>query len=249
VFDSMAVLEQRKSLEELRKNHGLGLVKNGADLDRARTQDFSLDLVYSLWGLDGISEISDLEKLWTGGFRIFRPVWAASNKIAVAADDPVEAESGRTELGREILGRGAGKNLVLDLTNVGARAMEEFLANRRGKNWLVTLTRNLEENLLREIAEKHGVVSLSFALAHFAEDAAENFLVEKIGALRNLVGDDHLVLGTELHGLRADRVVPGQQRVAGLAIFEEKLVTQFGAKFAEKFLWGTGERILRENLG
>ncbi len=164
---------------------------------------------------------------------------------------------GLTDFGREVLAASNRSGLVTDLAHINDRAFYEVLelsssppiASHTAVCALCPHWRCLTDDQIRALAAAGGVLGIAFAPMFIDERAPTvRRLVEHVRHAVDLVGVDHVGIGTDFDGL-GDRV-PVIPDVAGLpALTAELLAAGFGEAEVKQIWGGNFLRVLRQALG
>lgn len=72
--------------------------------------------------------------------------------------------------------------------------------------------------------------------------------LDQIAYLINRIGEDHIGLGTDRHGIPRNKAVKGFEDVSGTYLLYEKMLDRFGSIITEKFLSTNALRVIQDNL-
>jgi len=134
------------------------------------------------------------------------------NKRNLCGDGCLEPENaGLSDFGREVIAGINDQHLLLDLSHGGQRTISEAARYSKAPpaithtacRALVNNQRNLYDEQMREIAERGGVVGIFFiaylrsGIGQPALDATPEDLIAHIEHASNVVGEDHIGIGTD----------------------------------------------------
>lgn len=170
-------------------------------------------------------KIENLDSLIRRGIVYMTLTWNNSNSIASSSaeeEDPEKADQpkGLTEFGKEVIRRMNEAGAVVDLSHVGERAFYEVIetstlpvmASHSNARALCDVHRNLKDAQIRAIAETGGVVCVTF-YAPFIDNKYKDDgepgaprvpidrLIDHIDHIVELVGVDHVGIGSDFFGL------------------------------------------------
>lgn len=221
-----AMLDYYRCLEE----RGLiRIVRDAGDLpggDRVLGEDEPLAMLVTMEGADPIRDVEDLEWWYEGGLRTlmlahFGRSLSAHGTPSEAGEDfrAEDVDGPLTEWGRALLGAMEGMGMSLDVSHLSdtslAEAMERFggrvYASHCGCRSLVPgCQRNLEDEVIREIAARGGVVGVPLFSAYLVEgfgvdspreECGLDAVIDHFEHLRDVAGTDEVVaLGTDMDG-------------------------------------------------
>jgi microsomal dipeptidase-like Zn-dependent dipeptidase len=205
-------LHQARRLQELidTSEGRLLPVRTRAELDAAiaahREDD---EVVGAIFGLEGAhaleGEIENLQVLFDAGVRMIGLTHFFDNELAGSAHGI--QKGGLTNLGQELVTRMEAIGVAVDLAHLSPAAIDDVLAIAK-KPPLVSHTgvratcdspRNLSDEHIRAIADAGGVIGIGyFELAICDIDPAA--VVAAMKHVIELVGDDHVALGSDYDG-------------------------------------------------
>lgn len=205
-------LHQARRLQELidTSEGRLLPVRTRAELDAAiaahREDD---EVVGAIFGLEGAhaleGEIENLQVLFDAGVRMIGLTHFFDNELAGSAHGI--QKGGLTNLGQELVTRMEAMGVAVDLAHLSPAAIDDVLAIAK-KPPLVSHTgvratcdspRNLSDEHIRAIADAGGVIGIGyFELAICDIDPAA--VVAAMKHVIELVGDDHVALGSDYDG-------------------------------------------------
>jgi len=243
----------RRYREIVRDRRGWHLVLNASDVDRALTN--SRGILLHVEGLGATSPEDApqlLDELFSAGCRSIGPVWNESNGLA---HGPSQPRDGLTKLGRHVIQIIDEQAFVLDLAHMSIRSFWDTLdvtagpvlvshANARA---LADHPRNLTDDQARAIAKRAGVIGVVFSSVFAGQPKAAR-VVDHIEYLADLVGTEHVAIGSDLGGLWSDSIpdLGDVTRVGVIAAELEKRGWETSA--IEMVTWGNASRVLRASL-
>ena len=201
------ITRYRRCLSEIRALHG---VETAADLDLA-SEDGSIACLLALEGaepLDGSPEMLDL--FYGLGVRSISLTWNKRNRFADGCSEE-ETGGGLTQLGKQMVSGLSRKGMVLDLAHLSTHgffdAMELYhgppLVSHTNARALCDHPRNLTDAQLKAVAEKNGVVGLSFYPPFISGEkyAPLDRLLDHFVHVAAAVGAEHLAIGSDFDGI------------------------------------------------
>ena len=72
--------------------------------------------------------------------------------------------------------------------------------------------------------------------------------IEQVDYVINRIGEDHVGIGTDWHGIPKSKAVRGFEDVRGMYLLETKMMDKFGSVITDKFLSSNAKRIISTNL-
>jgi membrane dipeptidase len=196
-----AFLDMRRERADLRQVTTVG------DLDPERA-GFCL----SFEGAEPLAgKVSLLEAFYQLGVRMIALTWNGRNPFAdglKVGPNP----SGLTELGHELVERMAELGVVLDLAHIAEPGFWDALKGSQGPvvathanaRALHDHPRNLKDEQLKAIAERGGLVGVTFVPSFLAPQHADlDDVLAHLDYMVRLIGEDHVALGSDFDGITA----------------------------------------------
>jgi membrane dipeptidase len=205
--------------------------------------------------LDG--DPTNIDRLATMGVRMFGLGHVMDNEL-VGSGTGVR-RGGLTPAGREVVERAQAAGILVDLAHVSLAGIEEtlpllrrsFVVSHTGLHRLARgrsrwrryspATRNLSDEQARAIVGAGGVIGLTLSTQLLGVRTVGG-LVDAIRAAVDLVGTDHLALGSDFDG-----ALPMVLDVSGLPLLTQALLDGgFGRSEVAAIMGGNALRVLRE---
>lgn len=166
--------------------------------------------LFSFEGADPlVDDISLIEVFYKLGLRMIGLTWNHRNAFA----DGLRVgprPSGLTELGRELVERMQELGIVLDLAHIAEPGFRDALecsegpvvATHANAHALHAHGRNLRDDQIKAIAERGGLVGVTFVPGFLTREQADlDHVLAHIDYIVRLVGDDHVALGSDFDGI------------------------------------------------
>lgn len=162
--------------------------------------------VLSIEGLHNLEgRLANLDRLHAAGFRMAGLTHFFDNEVAGSMHG--QAKRGLTPLGRQVVRRMESLGMIVDVAHASHPAVAEILAMARrpvvsshgGVQATCRVNRNLTDGEIRGIAATGGVVGIGYWDAAVCSTAPEA-IVDAIVHVRDLVGIDHVGLGSDFDG-------------------------------------------------
>jgi len=203
---------QAAKLEALAAGSGgkLSVIRSAADLRdflAARAQDPAR--VAGLLGIEGAQALdgtlAGVDALFAAGVRMIGLAHFFDN--AVAGSSAGEGKHGLTPLGREVVGRMEALGIALDLAHVAPASVADALAlatkpvvvSHTGVQATCPGPRNLSDEQIRGVAATGGVMGIAYFEGAVCGTGVAD-IVRAMRHVRDLVGAEHLALGSDFDG-------------------------------------------------
>jgi len=157
------------------------------------------------------NDLAKLRSLYARGARYMTITWNNSTSWATAAADPQSATVGLSEFGRTVIRTMDTLGIIIDVSHTGIRTIEDILATtinpviatHSGARTLRNHYRNLTDAQIIAIAQTGGVIGVVFYpfFLSSTNSATIDTVIRHIDYIRNLVGIDHVALGSDYDGI------------------------------------------------
>jgi membrane dipeptidase len=204
-----AIDEQIDELERtLTRTSELRLVKTRADVEAA-TRDGA---VSALLGIEGAHALEgDLERLAgfaRRGVRYLGLLHFSANEAGFPAYGRGQRDEGLTHFGRELVERCESEGVIVDLAHINRRgfldacamATKPPIVSHTGVLGAFEHWRNIDDDQLRAVADRGGVVGVIFCPRFLGGDGLEP-VVKHLCHVIDVVGEDCAALGSDWDGM------------------------------------------------
>ena len=207
-------------------------------------------------GAEPINEPDKLVEFYDKGVRIIGLTWNDQNQYASGPN----TSSGLTGEGRELLKRMNDLKITLDLSHLNENGFWEALeicdtipiATHSNARALTDHPRNLNDNQLRAIADKGGVIGLVLYNNFLTEGnrtATLHDVFSHADYIVGLCGEDHIGIGSDLDGGKIKEFPNDVRTVADLPkIADFFLEKGYSEQRVRKIMGGNFLRVIRGNL-
>jgi len=236
--------------ERLRAAKAYHPVRNIRELDALLADRRATGALLSIEGLQNIEgRLSNVDVLFDAGFRMAGLTHFFDNEVAGSMHGLEKA--GLTPLGREVIRRMEAKGMIVDLAHASHKSVAEVLElvtkpvvySHGGVKATCDTNRNLSDDEIRGIAATGGVIGIGFWDAAVC-DATPQATARAMRHVRDLVGIDHVALGSDFDGATTVGF-----DASGMAAMTQALIDQgFTEDEIEKAMGGNIIRVLRATL-
>jgi membrane dipeptidase len=180
-------------------------------------------------------DLGKLDALFDAGFRMIAPAHLFDSELSGSASGVTKG--GLTSLGREWVKRMEEKRMIVDLAHASSQTIDDVLAiatrpvvvSHTGVKGTCNNNRNLSDDQLQHIAAAGGLIGIGFwETATCGQDVAS--IVRAIRHTANLVGFDHVALGSDWDGYVATPIDSSQTAELTDALFQSGLTEDQVAK-------------------
>jgi microsomal dipeptidase-like Zn-dependent dipeptidase len=189
----------------------LRIIRTGADLDRlmaarAKTGAVPVGALLSIEGLQNLEgKRANLDVLYKAGFRMAGFAHFFDNEVSGSMHG--EKKGGLTPLGRQILADMEARGMIVDIAHASHAAVADILklakrpvvSSHGGVQATCKVNRNLTDDEIRGVARTGGVIGIGYWDAAICS-TNPRAIAKAIAHVRNLVGVDHVGLGSDFDG-------------------------------------------------
>lgn len=188
----------------------LELILTGQDIDRVR-QNGKIGVMMAIEGADGVMNMGCLRNFYRLGVRLMTLTWNYSNLLAVGVAE--ENDGGLTNFGRECIEEMNDLGMIIDVSHIAPKGFWDVLqlskapivASHSNAKSLCSHRRNLTDEQLLALKENGGVVGLCYAPSFLRNggNAEIGDIYKHLDYIQNLIGTEHLGLGTDWDGIKS----------------------------------------------
>ena len=183
-----------------------------------------------LLSIEGLQDLegkpANLDRLYAAGFRMAGLAHFFDNELAGSMHGL--KKGGLTPMGRQVVGAMEAKGMMVDIAHASHASIAEILAtatrpvvsSHGGVQATCKVNRNLTDAEIRGIAATGGVIGIGYWEGAVCDTSAEA-VARAIAYVRDLVGIDHVGLGSDFDGAVTTRWDAGQ-----LAVITQALVNR-----------------------
>jgi membrane dipeptidase len=212
------VVEQLDSVVETTNSATLAFARSPGEILAAKKAGIPCAML-TLEGSDPLEgEISRVKLFYERGVRVLQLMHYRFNEIGDIQTAPPH-HNGLTPFGRDLVREMNRLGFLIDTAHCSPATLYGVLAESRhpvicshtGPRTLRRISRHLDDQDMRAIAGKGGVVGIWPLIRR--NESLENYLAA-IDYVKNLIGADHVGIGTDLFGLRSATAIPSHKSFA-----------------------------------
>ena len=204
------------------------------------------------------NDITRLDSLYEMGMRYLTITWNNSTDWAVSAKDARSTTVGLSDFGKQVVNRLDSLGVLIDVSHVGIKTIEDILttsknpiiASHSGARAVYDHYRNLNDDQIVAIANSGGVIGVVFYYP-FLSGSSKSItqVVDHIDYIKNLVGIDHVGLGSDFDGI-GNSVITGLEDVSKFPNLTIELLKKgYSRSDIEKILSGNVMRVFEQVCG
>ncbi|MBN8501559.1 MAG: dipeptidase [Sphingomonadales bacterium] len=228
-------------------------VSDQAGVDRLLTAHKPGGTVGALLSVEGLHNLEgkaeNLDKLYAAGFRMAGFTHFFDNELAGSLHGV--GKGGLTPLGRQVMGRMEEIGMIVDIAHCSHQCVGDILASARrpvvsshgGVQAVCRVNRNLSDDEIKGVAKTGGVVGIGYWDAAVC-DTSPRSIAKAIRHVRDLVGIDHVGLGSDYDGATTVRFDTSHLVQITQALLDEG----FTAEEIRAVMGGNALRLIRAGL-
>jgi len=249
-------LHQASKLHEFERQNpqALFIIKSQADLaDWQTKRENTPKLVGGLIGTEGShaldGQLANVQTLYDAGFRMMSLQHFFDNKLGGSLHGTSQA--GLTQFGRNVINKMIELNIILDVSHSSEQTVQDVLGmtnralvvSHTGFKGHCDTARNISDDLMKRIAANGGLIAVGYWGGAVCGDDPKA-VVSAMQYGLNLVGADHLSLGSDFDGT----VTTGFDTSELVALTDEMLTQGFSETQIRKIMGGNMLRLLKAQL-
>ncbi|MES5484339.1 dipeptidase [Bradyrhizobium sp. INPA03-11B] len=232
----------------------LRVITTAADIDRLLAdRKNGMTVVGGMLSIEGLQDlegnIDNLDVLYAAGFRMAGLAHFFDNDVAGSMHGV--AKGGLTPLGRQVVQRMEAMGMIVDLAHASHAAVADVLAmasrpvvsSHGGVQATCKVNRNLTDDEVRGVARTGGVVGIGFWQGAVCSLDPNN-VARAIAHVRDLVGIDHVGLGSDFDG----STTTGFDASGVAAVTQALMSSGFSEDDIRKVMGGNVLRVLRAGI-
>ena len=241
---------------------------NPSTIEQATTMSQALQInnqnkIAAVIGVEGghhiENSLDNIDTLYNAGMRYLTITWNNSTSWAISAQDSRTLVQGLSNFGRDVIRKLDSLSVIIDVSHVGIRTISDILAitnnpiiaSHSGARAIRDHYRNLYDDQIQAIANGGGVIGIVFYPPFLVSPtpAYISDVIAHIDHIVNLVGIDHVAIGSDFDGIGTN-VVVGLEDVTKYPDLTLALL-QHGYTELEvaKFLGGNFRRVFEQVCG
>lgn len=230
-----ALFQADKLHRAAERSDSLRIIRTASDLAQLETEaQRGQPVVGGLLALEGMhmldGDIARVQQLYDAGFRMGGLQHFFDNELGGSLHGTSGA--GLTPFGRRVLAEMERRRMIVDVAHSSQAVVEDVLAAAT-RPFIVSHTgfyghcpgpRNLPDDIMLRIAETGGIIGVGF-WADAICDASPQGIAKAIVYGVNLVGEDHVAIGTDFDGAVTTRMDASEMAAVTQALMDEGLTS------------------------
>lgn len=238
-------------------NKNWRIIRTRGDVDAVLGEPAQHGIVLHIEGLNVVGD-TDWQRLQTWyeqGWRSLGIVWNLTNPLGGGTKDPVAP---LTALGEQMIAWLQERHMIVDFAHMNERTFWDvakmvkgpIIVSHGNARALCNNPRNYTDDQLRHVAESGGVVGVFFARTFVTGGAPATVahVADHVDHLKNVMGIDHVALGTDFGGIITG-LVEGLESLDCMSAFWTELARRgYTDDMMEKIAYRNAARVLHDIL-
>ena len=207
------------------------IIKNKEDLKK-RTFQNKIGVMLTIENGSAISSnLENISKFYNKGIRMMGITWNDDNELGCGAK--TAEDTGLTNLGVQYVRNLEKKHIIIDVSHSSNQTFYDTLKNTSvpiiashscAKN-ICNHVRNLDDEQIKEIAKRKGVIGICFCKPFLTKSNRANAkdIVRHINYIVNLVGIDYVAIGSDFDGVEEQDKLDDIKGVKDMPILLDEL--------------------------
>lgn len=234
-------------------------VKTYADIERA----FAEGKHAALLAIEGGSGIKGNRKIfkefYNVGVRVFGLAWLSNDLAKSNRLEEGEEDTGLTELGKTIIADGNELGMIFDVSHLSDKSFwdtaelskKPIIASHSNFRTLCGHSRNLTDEMAKEIFRQDGMIGLNLCTAFIHEEKSQRtveMLFKHLDHCLSLGGEDHIGFGGDIDGIESYPAPLTQERSVHDQLIELMLKANYSEELVKKVAYENYMRFLKKYL-
>jgi len=155
--------------------------------------------------------VDNLKKVYEMGIRILTITWNYKNQLAYPNSEYTYKNKGLTKKGIEVIEECENLGIIPDVSHLSDAGFYDlirvckkpFIASHSNSRAITNHPRNLEDNMIRLLAEKGGIMGINFCSDFLGGASVSSIedIISHIKHIKNIGGIDVLAIGSDFDGI------------------------------------------------
>lgn len=201
-------------------------------------------------------KIENLKKFYDLGVRMMTLTWNHPNEIGFPHNVGLSKEKGLTNFGKEVVYKMNELGMLVDVSHlsdagfydVADIATKPFIATHSNARQVMNHSRNLNDDMIKVLANSGGVTGLNFFHSFLSQDSETKieYIINHMKHIINVGGIDVLAIGTDFDGIDSVVEVKDISEMDKLVMALEK--DGFTLEQIEKIYYKNALRVIKDVL-
>lgn len=194
------------------------------------------------------------------GIRLITITWNNENTLAY----PHSKNTSKMNLGLKKFGIDAIRSMnqlgiLIDASHISDKGFYDiarysskpFLASHSNSRFISPHTRNLDDNMIKTLADKGGVMGLNFYSKFLSHDidsknSKVSDMILHLNHIKNIGGEDVLSIGSDFDGIKCNLEIDSPSKI--YILFDELKKIKWTERQIEKLAYGNSIRLIKESM-
>ncbi len=199
-------------------------------------------------------KLQNLRNLYRLGVRLVTLAWGFPNCIGYPNFEWKYKDMGLTPFGEEVVEEMNRLGMLIDVSHLSDQGFYDvvrltkkpFVASHSDARSVMNHYRNLNDDMLRKLAEKGGITGLNLEADFIGDNGSVEAMVRHITHMRNVAGIDVIAIGTDFDGTLHMTAI---KNIGEMEILSDALKKAgFSADDIDRIMYRNAERVIRDVL-
>lgn len=201
--------------------------------------------------------LDNIDVLYDIGVRMMGITWNDDNLLGCGA--LTKKDLGLTDFGKKYIKKLDDKKIIIDVSHCSNKTFWDvcdetdnvIVASHSCCKSICNHCRNLDDNQIKEIAKRDGIIGICLSAPFLNENEVANVddIVNHIKYIIDLVGADYVGLGSDFDGVIKEHKLQDVKNINDIYIIENKLkMIGYNKKIIKKIMGENWLRVIKNNL-
>ncbi|NQV90714.1 membrane dipeptidase [Candidatus Uhrbacteria bacterium] len=257
ITNMMIEADFQEYVSRCQKSSQYSLIRTSNELLPALNKEHHTSLILHIEGLNSFTD-NDwemLERWYDLGWRSLGIVWNLTNSLGGGTKDP---KSGLTDLGAKLIRWCEDKGMIVDFAHMNRPTFEAaskivrrpILISHGNACVICQNPRNYTDEQLKQVAATGGVVGVFLARTYVTgtDHASIQNVVEQINHFRQVMGIDHIAMGTDFGGIITGHVDQLDSIECLPRLWDALIKEGYSKEDLDAITWKNSLRVLQAHL-
>lgn len=203
------------------------------------------------------NDLDNIDLLYDIGVRMMGVTWNDDNLLGCGAF--TNKDNGLTELGKKYIKKLVERKIIVDVSHCSNKTFWDIcnetdkmiVASHSCCKSICNHCRNLDDNQVKEIAKREGIIGICLSAPFLNENEVANVddIINHIKYIVDLVGPDYVGLGSDFDGVIKEHKLQDVKNINDIYIIENKLkMIGYNKKVINKIMWENWMRVIKANF-
>jgi len=201
------------------------------------------------------NKLKKLDELHKIGIRLVTLTWNYENSIGFPnSEDPIIMNSGLKPFGKDFIKKMNSLRMLIDVSHLSdggfwdvmELSKHPFVASHSNARAITNVTRNLDDSMLRALADKGGVVGINFYSKFLGNDGKGSIeqMITHINHIKKIAGIDSIALGSDFDGFMGNCEIKNSGEY--IKLIDALKAQKYSSEEIDKITYKNAIRVIQE---